>query len=200
MTFQWTWERVPEAWSQGLGEFVRLCNRRFRDLQQKVASLVSLPTGGGTATVLPKWDSTGTGLSDSAVKDTGTQVQIAARPLRMDNGVGNGIRFKNAAGTFELTGLCLTASDELSLLGAWSIPSIGGAQLLPVDDGLQDVGSSGQRINDLYAAGTLSADGGATVGADVDFNQHQGIEFVMENRTSDPGSPVTGQLWIRTDL
>lgn len=200
MTFQWTWERVPEAWSQGLGEFVRLCNRRFRDLQQKVASLVSLPTGGGTATVLPKWDATGTGLADSAVKDTGTQVQIAARPLRMDNGVGNGIRFKNAAGTFELTGLCLTASDELSLLGAWSIPSIGGAQLLPVDDGLQDVGSSGQRINDLYAAGTLSADGGATFGADVDFNQHQGIEFVVENRTSDPGSPVTGQLWIRTDL
>ena len=45
-----------------------------------------------------------------------------------------------------------------------------------------------------------SADDGATFGADVDFNQHQGIEFVMENRTSDPGSPVTGQLWIRTDL
>ena len=37
-------------------------------------------------------------------------------------------------------------------------------------------------------------------GDNVDFNQHQGLEFVMENRTSDPGSPVTGQLWIRTDL
>lgn len=196
----WSWGRVVESGLNDWREFVRLCNERFKKLQQKVASLVSLPTGGGTATVLPKWDATGTGLADSAVKDTGTQVQIAARPLRMDNGVGNGIRFKNAAGTFELTGLCLTASDELSLLGAWSIPSIGGAQLLPVDDGLQDVGSSGQRINDLYAAGTLSADGGATFGADVDFNQHQGIEFVMENRTSDPGSPVTGQLWIRTDL
>lgn len=196
----WSWGRVVESGLNDWREFVRLCNERFKKLQQKVASLVSLPTGGGTATVLPKWDSTGTGLADSAVKDTGTQVQIAARPLRMDNGVGNGIIFKNAAGTFELTGLCLTTSDELSFLGAWSIPSLGGAPLLPVDDGLQDVGSSGQRINDLYAAGTLSADGGATFGADVDFNQHQGIEFVMENRTSDPGSPVTGQLWIRTDL
>jgi hypothetical protein len=24
--------------------------------------------------------------------------------------------------------------------------------------------------------------------------------LIMENRTSDPGSPAVGQLWIRTDL
>lgn len=35
---------------------------------------------------------------------------------------------------------------------------------------------------------------------DVDFNQYEGLQFVVENRTSDPSSPVTGQLWIRTDL
>jgi hypothetical protein len=34
----------------------------------------------------------------------------------------------------------------------------------------------------------------------VEFAQQQGLQFVVENRTSDPGSPVTGQLWIRTDL
>jgi hypothetical protein len=27
-----------------------------------------------------------------------------------------------------------------------------------------------------------------------------GVGFVVENRTSDPGSPVTGQIWLRTDL
>jgi hypothetical protein len=27
-----------------------------------------------------------------------------------------------------------------------------------------------------------------------------GVGFIVENRTSDPGSPVTGQIWIRTDL
>ncbi len=199
MALQWTWENVPEGIRDGWVGLLRLCNRRFRDLQNKMAGLVAGPAGGGTTNAIPKWVDAST-LGPSSLTDTGTQVQIAARPLRMDNGVGNGIRFKNAAGTFELTGLCLTASDELSFLGAWSIPSLGGAPLLPVDDGLQDVGSSGQRINDLYAAGTLSADGGATFGADVDFNQHQGLEFVVENRTSDPGSPVTGQLWIRTDL
>jgi hypothetical protein len=27
-----------------------------------------------------------------------------------------------------------------------------------------------------------------------------GVGFIVENRTSDPGSPVPGQIWIRTDL
>jgi len=34
----------------------------------------------------------------------------------------------------------------------------------------------------------------------VDFNQKQAITLVVENRTSDPGSPVNGQIWLRTDL
>jgi hypothetical protein len=36
--------------------------------------------------------------------------------------------------------------------------------------------------------------------APVEFSQEQALQFVLENRTSDPGSPVTGQIWIRTDL
>ena len=27
-----------------------------------------------------------------------------------------------------------------------------------------------------------------------------GTSFVIENRTSDPGAPATGQIWLRTDL
>lgn len=34
----------------------------------------------------------------------------------------------------------------------------------------------------------------------VNFNQQQAISFVLENRTSDPASPATGQIWLRTDL
>lgn len=34
----------------------------------------------------------------------------------------------------------------------------------------------------------------------VEFSQQQALQFVIENRTSDPGSPVSGQLWLRTDL
>jgi hypothetical protein len=36
--------------------------------------------------------------------------------------------------------------------------------------------------------------------AAVDFAQQQSLQFVIENRTSDPGSPVSGQIWLRTDL
>jgi hypothetical protein len=34
----------------------------------------------------------------------------------------------------------------------------------------------------------------------VGFNGQQALSFRFENRTSDPGSPATGQVWLRTDL
>jgi len=34
----------------------------------------------------------------------------------------------------------------------------------------------------------------------IDFKKNQVISFVIENRTSDPSSPVTGQIWFRTDV
>lgn len=36
--------------------------------------------------------------------------------------------------------------------------------------------------------------------ASVNFNGQQATSFRVENRTSDPGSPTVGQLWLRTDL
>lgn len=41
---------------------------------------------------------------------------------------------------------------------------------------------------------------GIALGADVDFNQHQALQFVVQGLTSDPASPVDGQIWLRTDL
>jgi hypothetical protein len=34
----------------------------------------------------------------------------------------------------------------------------------------------------------------------VNFNGQQATSFRIENRTSDPSSPATGQIWLRTDL
>ena len=34
----------------------------------------------------------------------------------------------------------------------------------------------------------------------VNFNKQQATSLVIENRTSDPGTPVDGQVWLRTDL
>jgi hypothetical protein len=36
--------------------------------------------------------------------------------------------------------------------------------------------------------------------SDIDFDQNEALAMAIENRTSDPGSPVTGQIWLRTDL
>jgi len=41
---------------------------------------------------------------------------------------------------------------------------------------------------------------GGTMAGVIDMNQYQFYQMVIENRTSDPTSPVTGQIWIRTDL
>ena len=40
----------------------------------------------------------------------------------------------------------------------------------------------------------------AAPSASVDFNGQQALNFRIENRTSDPGSPATGQIWLRTDI
>lgn len=34
----------------------------------------------------------------------------------------------------------------------------------------------------------------------LDLNNQQSINFVIENRTSDPSNPSIGQIWLRTDL
>jgi len=53
-------------------------------------------------------------------------------------------------------------------------------------------------ISGAIASATL--DDLAAPVASVDFAQQQALQFVIENRTSDPGSPATGQIWLRTDL
>jgi hypothetical protein len=34
----------------------------------------------------------------------------------------------------------------------------------------------------------------------VNFAQQEATSLIIENRTSDPSSPVEGQIWLRTDL
>lgn len=52
----------------------------------------------------------------------------------------------------------------------------------------------------VSGAGDFLADGTVPMTGDLEFAQNQALQFVFENRTSDPGSPVVGQCWFRTDL
>lgn len=258
MAQQWTWESVSESLRGEWREFVRVCNRRFRDLQNKIASLVSLPVGGGTTNVLSKWDSAGTGLADSGWSDSGSLL-TAARPVDLGGTLG-GANFVPAYPSAPVNGTYI-----VRILGT---VTVGGGDGLAVHTAMDGAGSpsgvitspvfnlsannqavygliSGPRITpggftsaaprtilvqgprdtagaaigaggldgtaygieiDNIEAGTVAnyaiktGTGLVSLGDDVDFNQNQGLEFVVENRTSDPASPVTGQLWIRTDL
>ena len=63
------------------------------------------------------------------------------------------------------------------------------------------VSAAQKRIAALEAGGTTpTLDAVPAPVASVDFDQQQAINFVVENRTDDPASPVPGQLWFRTDL
>lgn len=46
----------------------------------------------------------------------------------------------------------------------------------------------------------LSATSGAPDGTKYLRDDRTWSPLIIENRTSDPGSPVTGQVWLRTDL
>ena len=61
--------------------------------------------------------------------------------------------------------------------------------------------STSKKLKDGTAIGTGNSElVQRTASGHIEFNQKQGLQFVLENRTSDPASPVTGQMWIRTDL
>jgi len=50
------------------------------------------------------------------------------------------------------------------------------------------------------AASKLAEPADIDINASLEFNQNQALQFVIENRTSDPGAPVSGQMWLRTDI
>lgn len=57
-----------------------------------------------------------------------------------------------------------------------------------------------QYLRELYRLSNRTLDDLPLAVDSVDFNDQQALNFRIENRTSDPGSPATGQIWLRTDL
>jgi hypothetical protein len=56
-------------------------------------------------------------------------------------------------------------------------------------------------VSDLESGGTTpTLDAVPAPVASVDFVQQQALQFRIENRTSDPGSPAVGEIWLRVDL
>ena len=58
-----------------------------------------------------------------------------------------------------------------------------------VEFDIADIVKSNVKLNELQ-----NPDGS------VEFNTQQALQVRVENRTTDPGSPSDGQIWLRTDL
>jgi hypothetical protein len=87
------------------------------------------------------------------------------------------------------------------------LEGLGGGALADGDYGDVTVSGTGTVITiDAGAVGitklgaSVTLDAIANPVAAMDFAQQQSQRFVIENRTSDPGAPVAGEIWIRTDL
>lgn len=138
------------------------------------------------------------------LETTGVVGQI---PVRLD--VAPGVEWQTfTAGTAEALGTTgadvdvgssapPSAGDVLTAVDAthatWQAPTSG-----PVADG--DYGDI--TVSSTGTVWTLDLNL-ATIDAptaSVGFAQQQATQFRIENRTSDPGSPAVGEIWLRTDL
>jgi hypothetical protein len=91
---------------------------------------------------------------------------------------------------------------DITVSGAGTVWTVDAPVVASFRDRATHTGTQlGATISDL--ATTVQAytlDTFANPVASMDFAQQQSLQFVIENRTSDPGAPATGQIWLRTDL
>lgn len=60
--------------------------------------------------------------------------------------------------------------------------------------------NTGDQTSIVGITGTMSQFNTAVTDGNILFNDAEGLGFRFENRTSDPGTPTVGQVWLRTDL
>ena len=80
--------------------------------------------------------------------------------------------------------------------GTWVAVAVGGGGGVSDGDKGDITVSGGGGVWDL----DLTLDQINVATSSVNFNDQQALSFRIENRTSDPGTPTTGQIWLRTDL
>lgn len=89
----------------------------------------------------------------------------------------------------------LSRRKFLKTLGAGAA-GIGAMSLIPSVASKVTITDTGVKKDGTNA---LWQDGSTTLNSSFDFNQKEATALVLENRTSAPGSPVTGQIWFDTD-
>lgn len=112
----------------------------------------------------------------------------------------------DVAHDFNWTGLHNFGNNAIELFSA--VSSVGGQGNLTMDGlstSLADdnglVLDGGVFTEKVLGVTTYEQSGSlGTFFTPLDFSSEQALNFRIENRTSDPGSPAVGQVWLRTDL
>jgi hypothetical protein len=106
---------------------------------------------------------------------------------------GDFIKATNPSGATPTIGWICTASGTP---GTWVAVAVAGGGGVSDDDYGDITVSGGGTVWNL----DLTLDAIDAPVASVNFADQQALSFRLENRTSDPGTPTTGQIWLRTDL
>lgn len=157
--------------------------------------------GGATWTIDPPlgtaaFANTGTSgtavpLLDAATNSwSGNAAFIKASPV---------VTLRATSGNGNILNSAVSGNSANLRLGTWT----GAATIDRWQIGKENTAESGSDAGSDLAI-TYYDDAGAFKGTIMTASRADGTvrfnNFVVENRTSDPGSPVSGQIWLRTDL
>jgi len=139
---------------------------------------------------------------DGSIVVNADDVQVGVLATDTQHGTrGGGTQHANAVAAGAagfMTGADKTKLDAISGTNTGDQTSVSG------NAGTATQLQTARNINGVAFDGTanisIRLDQNAAATASVAFGQQQATGFRIENRTSDPGTPAVGELWLRTDL
>ena len=117
---------------------------------------------------------------------TGGSGTVTSVSVVTANGVSGSVANPNTTPALTLTLGAITPSS-VAASGAVSGSNLSGT-------------NTGDQTSIVGITGTKAQFDTAVTDGNILYNDEQGLGFRFENRTSDPGTPTVGQVWLRTDL